>query len=58
MTKKAHMDNLLEKNWDELWNSFFVNKVKVCTKKSDRNCWMIDSISPTMQKYILFLAVG
>ena len=27
-------------------------QVRECTKKCDRNCWMIGSASPAMHKYI------
>ncbi|MFL0194650.1 radical SAM protein [Clostridium sp. WILCCON 0269] len=53
MAKKAVMGNLREaKSWDELWNSEQANNVRQCTKKCDRNCWMIGSASPAMHKYI------
>lgn len=53
MAKKAVMGNLREaKDWDELWTSAQANEVRKCTKKCDRNCWMIGSASPAMHKYI------
>ena len=52
MEKKAVMGNLREQSWDELWNSDRAQKVRECTKKCDRNCWMIGSASPAMHKYI------
>ncbi|MCB8817599.1 radical SAM protein [Desulfosporosinus shakirovi] len=54
MAKKAVMGNLHEHTWDELWNSDQANQVRECTKKCDRNCWMIGSASPAMHKYIWF----
>lgn len=52
MAEKAVMGNLREQSWDELWNSDRAQKVRECTKKCDRNCWMIGSASPAMHKYI------
>ncbi|MBK5241008.1 radical SAM protein [Clostridium sp.] len=52
MAKKAVMGNLHEQSWDELWNGEQANEVRKCTKKCDRNCWMIGSASPAMHKYI------
>jgi MoaA/NifB/PqqE/SkfB family radical SAM enzyme len=53
MEKKVVMGNLHAiKTWDELWNSEQANKVRKCTKKCGRNCWMIGSVSPAMHKYI------
>ena len=52
MEKKAVMGNLREQSWDELWNSEQAEKVRACTRKCDRNCWMIGSASPAMHKYI------
>jgi MoaA/NifB/PqqE/SkfB family radical SAM enzyme len=52
MEKKAVMGNLKERTWDELWVSDQANKVRKCTKKCDRNCWMIGSAAPAMNKYI------
>ena len=52
MEKKAVMGNLHEQSWDELWNSEQAEKVRECTRKCDRNCWMIGSASPAMHKYI------
>jgi MoaA/NifB/PqqE/SkfB family radical SAM enzyme len=52
MVKKAVMGNLHGQSWDELWNSEQANRVRECTKKCDRNCWMIGSASPAMHKYI------
>lgn len=50
--KKPVMGNLREQNWDELWNSEKAEKVRECTRKCERNCWMIGSASPAMHKYI------
>lgn len=52
MEKKAVMGNLHEQSWEELWNSEQAEKVRECTRKCDRNCWMIGSASPAMHKYI------
>ena len=52
MEKKAVMGNLREQNWEELWNSKQAENVRACTRKCDRNCWMIGSASPAMHKYI------
>ncbi|MBP3604423.1 MAG: radical SAM protein [Lachnospiraceae bacterium] len=52
MAQKAVMGNLKEQSWDELWNSEQAQKVRECTRKCDRNCWMIGSASPAMHKYI------
>lgn len=52
MAKKAVMGNLREQSWEELWNSAQAEKVRECTRKCDRNCWMIGSASPAMHKYI------
>ena len=52
MAKKAVMGNLREQTWEELWNSEQAQKVRECTRKCDRNCWMIGSASPAMHKYI------
>lgn len=52
MEQKAVMGNLREQSWEELWNSQQAKKVRECTKKCDRNCWMIGSASPAMHKYI------
>ena len=52
MAKKAVMGNLKQQSWEELWNSKQAQEVRECTKKCDRNCWMIGSASPAMHKYI------
>lgn len=53
MEKKVVMGNLREVGeWDKLWNAEQANTVRECTKKCDRNCWMIGSASPAMHKYI------
>ena len=52
MAQKAVMGNLKEQSWEELWNSEQAQKVRECTRKCDRNCWMIGSVSPAMHKYI------
>lgn len=52
MAQKAVMGNLRDQTWDELWHSDQAKQVRECTKKCDRNCWMIGSASPAMHKYI------
>jgi MoaA/NifB/PqqE/SkfB family radical SAM enzyme len=52
MEEKAVMGNLKEQTWDELWNSDQSNSVRECTKRCDRNCWMIGSAAPAMNRYI------
>lgn len=53
MDKKAVMGNLREiGDWNKLWTSEQANEVRKCTKKCDKNCWMIGSASPAMHKYI------
>ena len=52
MEKKAVMGNLKEQSWEELWNSDQARRVRECTRKCERNCWMIGSASPAMHKYI------
>lgn len=52
MKEKAVMGNLHEQSFEEIWNSVQAKKVRECTKKCDRNCWMIGSASPAMHKYI------
>lgn len=49
---KKVMGNLNEQSWDELWNSEQAEKVRESVRHCDRNCWMIGSVSPAMQKYI------
>lgn len=49
---KKVMGNLNEQLWDELWNSEQAEKVRESVRHCDRNCWMIGSVSPAMQKYI------
>lgn len=52
MKEKAVMGNIRDRSWEELWNSDQANMVRECTKKCNRNCWMIGSASPAMHKYI------
>ena len=52
MAQKAVMGNLKETDWDTLWTSDQAEKVRECTRKCDRNCWMIGSASPAMHRYI------
>lgn len=52
MAEKAIMGNLKEQSWEELWNSEKAKQVRECTRRCDRNCWMIGSASPAMHRYI------
>jgi len=49
---KEVMGNLNEQSWDELWNSPEADDVRMKVRCCDRDCWMIGSVSPAMQKYI------
>ena len=49
---KEVMGNLVEKNWDEIWNSEQAEAVRKKVRCCDRKCWMIGSVSPAMHKYI------
>ena len=50
--EKEVMGNLNEQTWDELWNSPAAEAVRKKVRCCDRNCWMIGSVSPAMNKYI------
>jgi MoaA/NifB/PqqE/SkfB family radical SAM enzyme len=49
---KEVMGNLNDQSWDELWNSAQAEAVREKVRHCDRQCWMIGSASPAMQKYI------
>ena len=49
---KEVMGNLNYQTWDELWNSPEAEKVRKKFAAVTRDCWMIGSVSPAMQKYI------
>ncbi|MBQ8647855.1 MAG: radical SAM protein [Oscillospiraceae bacterium] len=53
MAQKAVMGNLKDApDWQTLWESEQAKAVRAQTRKCDRNCWMIGSVSPAMHKYI------
>jgi Fe-coproporphyrin III synthase len=49
---KEVMGNLNSMTWDELWNSAQAGVVRQKVRCCNRQCWMIGSVSPAMQKYI------
>jgi MoaA/NifB/PqqE/SkfB family radical SAM enzyme len=49
---KEVMGNLNRQTWDELWSSPEAERVRKTVRACDRQCWMIGSASPAMQKYI------
>ncbi len=49
---KEVMGNLNTQTWDELWNSQEAERVRQKVRCCDRDCWMIGSVSPAMNKYI------
>lgn len=49
---KEVMGNLNTQSWDELWNSQEAERVRQKVRCCDRDCWMIGSVSPAMNKYI------
>ena len=49
---KEVMGNLNTQSWDELWNSREAEHVRQKVRCCDRDCWMIGSVSPAMNKYI------
>ncbi len=49
---KEVMGNLNRQNWEELWNSEAAETVRKKVRCCDRDCWMIGSVSPAMNKYI------
>lgn len=50
---KEVMGNLNTQTWDELWNSQEAENVRKKVRCCDRNCWMIGSASPAIQKHII-----
>lgn len=52
MDKKAVMGNLKNQTWDEIWNSKQAQEVRNKVKNCDKNCWMIGSAAPAIQKHI------
>lgn len=49
---KEVMGNLNNQTWEELWNSKEAEDVRKKVRCCDRNCWMIGSASPAIQKHI------
>lgn len=49
---KEVMGNLNNQTWEELWNSKEAENVRKKVRCCDRNCWMIGSASPAIQKHI------
>lgn len=49
---KEVMGNLNNQTWEELWNSQEAEDVRKKVRCCDRNCWMIGSASPAIQKHI------
>lgn len=49
---KEVMGNLIEQDWNNLWNSTQANNIRNKVLRCDRACWMIGSVSPAMRKYI------
>lgn len=49
---KEVMGNLNTQSWDEVWSSAQAEEVRKKVRYCDRQCWMIGSVSPAMQKYI------
>ena len=49
---KEVMGNLNTQSWDELWSSEAAEAVRKKVRCCDRDCWMIGSVSPAMNKYI------
>ena len=49
---KEVMGNLNNQTWEELWNSQEAEDVRKKVRCCDRNCWMIGSVSPAIQKHI------
>jgi len=50
---EATMGSIKEKSFSEIWNSQAAEAVRLKVKDCDKNCWMIGSASPAMQKHIL-----
>ncbi|MEG2054040.1 MAG: radical SAM protein [Oscillospiraceae bacterium] len=53
MAEKAVMGNLKTQEWEELWHSEQAEKVREQVRNCKRNCWMIGSASPAIQKHII-----
>lgn len=49
---KEVMGNLNTMSWDEVWNCEQAEKVRKKVRCCNRECWMIGSVSPAMNKYI------
>ncbi len=52
MDVKISMGNIREQTFDEIWNSEQAEKVRNTIKTCDKQCWMIGSAVPVMQKYL------
>ena len=52
MDVKISMGNIKEQTFDEIWISEQAEKVRSAVKTCDKQCWMIGSAVPVMQKYI------
>ncbi|GHU75062.1 hypothetical protein AGMMS49992_18260 [Clostridia bacterium] len=50
--KKEVMGNLINQHWENIWTSSQADDVRKKVRKCDRNCWMIGSVAPAMNKYI------
>ncbi len=48
--EKMSMGNLNEQAWEEIWHSEKAQKVREQVKNCDKNCWMIGSVAPAMNK--------
>ena len=45
--------NLLEKSFEEIWNSEQAQKVRDRVKTCPKNCWMIGTAGPAMKSNLL-----
>jgi MoaA/NifB/PqqE/SkfB family radical SAM enzyme len=52
MTVKQSMGNLNHQTWDEIWYSRQADQVRKSVGECSKNCWMIGSVAPAMQKRI------
>ncbi|GHU70487.1 hypothetical protein FACS1894184_16000 [Clostridia bacterium] len=50
--EKETMGNLNSQSWDGVWSSVQAAAVRNKVRHCDRNCWMIGSVAPAMNKYI------
>jgi MoaA/NifB/PqqE/SkfB family radical SAM enzyme len=50
--EKAVMGNLNQNTWDEVWSSEQAENIRRFVRGCGRNCWMIGSAAPAMEKYI------